>query len=263
MNLLINKDKAIKILRDRLAELDDFNFNHKAWKDRTVLDLKEIFPLGSSQWLQVSQISFTTFVTSEKNKVLNGGKATARKLINSYIDFINEYSSVAEERQVIKERDYEQKYVDLLKKWNELVPQYHELLNKYDKQLDDTISIQDQLDERENEINRIKSETIQLDNVSFSKLTKAFFNLQVWQIVTVFSIAIGVFVGAFSIGKVYQENASNNILFDIKSENKELKDNLKKTESILEGKNKEIIQLTDKQREMEKIIESKKKDRTK
>ena len=71
MKLLIPKDKAIGILRQRMSELNSMNFNPKAWQDRVVLDLQEIFPLGSNQWLQVSQIQFDTFVTSEKYKVLN------------------------------------------------------------------------------------------------------------------------------------------------------------------------------------------------
>ncbi len=50
--------------------------NPKAWKDRTENDLREIFPLGSSQWLQVSQIHFDTIVNSEKAKVLAEGKDT-------------------------------------------------------------------------------------------------------------------------------------------------------------------------------------------
>ena len=51
MNLKIPKDKAIKILRQRIAELSEYNFNPKAWKGKTENDLKEIFPIGSMQWL--------------------------------------------------------------------------------------------------------------------------------------------------------------------------------------------------------------------
>jgi len=252
MQLQINKDKAIKILRDRLRELDEYNFNAKAWKDRTILDLREIFPLGSSQWLQVSQINFDTFVTSEKIKVLSEGKATSKKLLNSYIDFINEYSVAAQEKHLIKEKDFEQKYYDLLKEWNELVPGYNEILGKYDKELDKTISLLDEIEEKDKEIERMKSETIQLDNVSMIKLLKAFFNLPIWQIVTVASVVIGIFVGLFTLGKTYQENASNNLIFDTKTENKELKGELNSTKELIIKKQQEINELNDKLNEVDK-----------
>lgn len=245
MRLQINKDKAIKILRDRLRDIDEFNFNAKAWKDRTVLDLREIFPIGSTQWLQVSHINFDTFVTADKFKVLSEGKATAKKLLTSYIDFINEYSEADKERHVIKEKDFEQKYTDLLKEWNDLVPSYNELLGKYDKELDKTISLLDEVEEKDKELNRIKAETIQIDNVSMTKLLKAFFNLPVWQIVTVFSVIAAIIVGSFSLGKTYQENASNNQLFDTRTENKELKEELKAKEDLILEKESEIKKLND------------------
>jgi hypothetical protein len=195
MKLLIPADQAIQILQARLADIDVYNFNPKAWKDRTENDLREIFPLGSMQWLQVSQIHFETFVTSEKAKKLAEGKDTARQLISSYIDFITQYSKIAQQKQVIKEKDYEQKYNDLLKEWNDLVPGYNELIKKYDDQLTSSEGLLETIEAKDTEIERIKSETIQLDNVSFSKLTKAFFNLPVWQIVTTFSVIIAVIVG--------------------------------------------------------------------
>ena len=70
MRLLIDKNKAIQILKDRIADIDSFNFNPEAWKERSVLDLKEIFPVGSTPFtkeipakgLTVS-INFCTFIT--------------------------------------------------------------------------------------------------------------------------------------------------------------------------------------------------------
>ena len=71
MRLLIDKNKAIQILKDRIADIDSFNFNPEAWKERSVLDLKEIFPVGSTLFtkeipakeLTVS-INFCTFITA-------------------------------------------------------------------------------------------------------------------------------------------------------------------------------------------------------
>ena len=60
MKIQIPKDQAIKILQDRLDELNNFDlynkFNPKVWKDRTILDLKQIFGvLGDQcdQWCSI------------------------------------------------------------------------------------------------------------------------------------------------------------------------------------------------------------------
>ncbi len=240
MKLLIPADQAIQILQTRLVDIDGYGFNPKAWKDRTENDLREIFPLGSMQWLQVSQIHFDTFVTSEKAKVLAEGKDTARQLISSYIDFINQYSKIAQQKQVIQEKDYEQKYNELLKEWNELVPGYNELIKKYDDQLTSSEGFLQTIETRDSEIERIKSETIQLDNVSFSKLAKAFFNLPVWQIVTTFSVIITIIVGSFGLGSVYQKNEDNNQMFDLKTENNKLNDEKEISNKLILDKDAEI-----------------------
>ena len=221
MKLKIPTEQAIKILRDRLAEIDSYGFNPKAWKDRTANDLREIFLLGSMQWLQISSINFDTFVTSEKTKVLSEGKDTAKKLIASYIEFIGEYSKIAEEKQIIKDKDSEQKYYDLLKKWNDLDPGYNELIKKNDDQL--TIS-QGQLEDikiRDQEIERIKSETIQLDSISFKKLLTALFSLPTGQLVSVFSTIVVILIGTFTLGTFYEKTIANNEFFDLRNSQKQ------------------------------------------
>jgi len=240
MKLLIPADQAIQILQARLTDIDAYNFNSKAWKGQTENDLREIFPLGSMQWFQVSQIQFDTFVTSEKPKVLAEGKDTAKQLISSYIDFINQYSKIAEQKQVIKEKDYEQKYIDLLNEWNDLVPGYNDLIKKYDDQLTLSEGLVDTIEAKDIEIERIKSETIQLDNVSFAKLTKAFFNLPAWQIVTIFSVVIAIIGGSFGLGSVYQKNDDNNQMFDLRTENNILKEEKKQSDKLISDKDREI-----------------------
>jgi hypothetical protein len=223
MKLNIPSEEAIKILQSRLSEIDIYGFNPKAWKDRTVLDLREIFPVGSTQWLQVSHITFDTFVKSEKINVLNEGKTAAKKLIASYIEFINDYSKIAVAKKVISEKDFEQKYYDLLKEWNELVPGYNDLLKKYDSQLDKTEGLLEDIEIRDEEIERIKTETIQLDNVSFKKLWTALLNLPSGQLIGVFTTSIALLIGSFTLGTLYERTNSNNELFDLRNSNKELK----------------------------------------
>ena len=230
MKLLIPPEKAIEILQTRHREIDSYGFNPKAWKSKTENDLREIFPLGSMQWLQISQISFDTYVTSEKAKVLAEGKDTAKQLISSFIDFIKQYSKLAQEREIIKENDYQQKYVELLKEWNELVPDFNKLIKDYDEQLTKSSDLLDTIDARNTEIERIKSETIQLDNVSFSKLSKAFFNLPVWQIVAVFSIIFATVAGTFALGETYQKNEDNTETYDLKTLVNDLKSQINEKE---------------------------------
>lgn len=243
MKLLIPADHAIEILQTRLGEIDVYNFNPKAWKDRTENDLREIFPLGSMQWLQVSQIDFDTFVTTEKAKVLSEGKETAKQLISSFIDFIRQHSKIAQQKQIIKEKDYEQKYNDLLKEWNNLVPGYKELIKKHDAQLTSSEGQLEKTEALETEIERIKSETIQLDNVSLSRISKAFFNLPIWQIVTTFSVIIAIIVGTFSLGSVFQKNEDNNQIFDFKTEISELKEERENNNKLILNKDEEIKQI--------------------
>ena len=224
MKLLIPKDRAVQILQDRISGLYIYDFNAEAWKERTVLDLKEIFPLGSTQYLKIQFLRFDTFVVSDKHKVMLEAQKTAEQVLKSYIEFINEYSKVAEERKVIKEKDFDAKYYDLLKERNEVVTDYNGILKNYEEQLDINSELVDQTEDLLNQIETIRRDTIQLDNVSFSKLSKAFFNLPIWQIVTTFSVIIAIIIGVFGLGSIYQKNDDNNQMFDYKTEIKALKD---------------------------------------
>lgn len=246
MNLLISKDKAIKILQDRIFELNSYNFNAEAWKERTVLDLKEIFGILSTQYMKIQFLRFDTFVTSEKAKVLIQTKNTAKEILNSYIQFIDEYSKVAEERRVVREKNYEEKYYELMKERNEIVTDYNTTVKNYEEQLDTTAEILDQNEKLTNQIETIKRDTIQIDNVSLPKLSKTFFNLPIWQIMTTLSVVIGIIIGTFEIGKLYQENADNNQLFDYKTEINKLKNEKSNAEKVNFELNEEIKQLKNK-----------------
>lgn len=155
MKLNIPKSDAIRIIQDRLKDLNAFDFDPKVWKDRTVLDLKQIFPTYD-QWLQVSHIQFDTFVSSEKTRTLEQGKVTAKKLLNSYIDYINQHSAIQENKRQQIEESYEDRYKKLLTKWNELVPEYNELLTKHSDLLDTTNSLYDKIEELELQIKEIE-----------------------------------------------------------------------------------------------------------
>lgn len=249
MKLLIPKDKAIQILQDRISGLQVYDFNAEAWKERTVLDLKEIFPRCSTQYLKIQNLRFDTFVVAEKRKVMLEAQKTATQILKSFIEFINEYSKVAEERNVIKEKDFETKYYELLKERNEIVTDYNGLLKNYEKQLDTNLELLDQEENLNNQIDTIRRETIQIDNISFNKLIKAFFNLPIWQIVTAISIIVAVIVGVFELGSIYQKNEDNNQIFDYKTENNTLKSEREINNKSLSIKDKELVK-------MKKLVDS-------
>ena len=243
MKLLIPKDKAIQILQDRISGIYAYNFNAEAWRERTVLDLKEIFPPGSTQYVKIQFLRFDTFVVSDKHRVMVEAQQTAEQILKSYIEFIDEYSKVAEEREIITEKNFETKYYELLKDRNEIVSDYNELIKNYEEQLDTTSGLLDQKENLLNQIDTIRKDTIQIDNVSFSKLSKAFFNLPIWQIVTTFSVIIAIIIGMFGLGSVYQKNEDNNQIFDYKTEIKTLKDEKELNNKILFEKEGEVNEM--------------------
>lgn len=250
MNLKVPKAKAIQILRQRITELSEYNFNPKAWKDKTENDLREIFPLGSMQWLQISTIQFDTFVTSDKQRVLQEGKDTGRRLLNSYIDFIENYSEIAEQKQMVVESNYQEKYNKLLSEWNDLVPQWNNLLKEHQTTLGESEAKNQQIENLNNEIVQIKANTVQFDNISLGKVLKAIKNLPIGQLIAVIGFLIGLIVGSFKLGLLYQENSMNSINYQLNKQNDT-------NQELLKQKDKQIIEL---QNENSKLRQKPKSD---
>lgn len=236
MYLKIPKNKAIQILRQRIAELSEYNFNPKAWKDKTENDLREIFPIGSMQWLQISTIQFDTFITSDKQRVLKEGKDTGQRLLNSYIDFIENYSEIAEQRQLITQNNYQDKYNKLLSEWNKLVPQWNELLKKHQEVLAEGEAKNEQIENLNNEIIQIKNNTVQFENISVGKVVKAIKNLPVGQLIAVIGFIIAMLISSFKLGVMYQENSMNNTNYQLNKQNDA-------NQELLKQKDKEIDNL--------------------
>lgn len=243
MKLLVTKEKAIQILQDRISELHKYNFNPEAWKERTVLDLKEIFPSGSSQYIKIQFLNFNTFVTLEKTKVFNETKKNAEDILKSYISFIEEYSRVAEEREIIKEKNFEEKYFELLEERNQIVRDCNNMISDYDKSIDERSILINENEDLKEQIQKIKDETIQIDNVSFKKLTQAFFNLPILQIVSAFSIIIAIIIGVFQLATVFEKNSNNATIFDLKTELHKKNEDFLKAEEIIKNNQIEIENL--------------------
>ena len=156
MKLLIEKEEAIKLLRERISDINSWDFDHKVWKDRAILDVKQIFGQFGEQWLQVSGLKFDTFVESQKAQVLKEGKETARKLLSSYIDFIEKHSIIAERKRIVEEDSFRQKYSELLRDWNDFVPKYNDLLKEHEAILDYNSSIEEKIKELETQLSETK-----------------------------------------------------------------------------------------------------------
>jgi len=149
MKIHIDKEEAIRLLNERLFEINSWEFDPKVWKDRTILDLKQIFGNLSDQWLQVYGIYFDTAITSQKEAKLKEGKETARKLLNSYIDYINRFSEIQAKEQKKIEDSYKQKYDELLNEWNQFVPDYNQILKDHESILDENKSLIEKIKELE------------------------------------------------------------------------------------------------------------------
>src|SRR5450631_3781278 len=78
MQLKVPKNDAIILLQARLQELNAYDFNPKVWKDRTVIDLQEIFGMAADPWLQISRVEFHTYITAQQQKVFSEGKSHAQ-----------------------------------------------------------------------------------------------------------------------------------------------------------------------------------------
>ncbi len=240
MNLLIPENNAIKILSKRIGELNDFDFQAKVWKDKTINDLHEIYSVGDTKWLQVSQLKFNTFIDSEKYEILKLGKLQAKQLLESYIEQIIEFSKIRKEKTIIEEDNYKKKYSELLAEWNKIVPDYNELLKEKDKLLE-TIEFKEQeKQEQKKEINSLKENTVQLSNISLSKLFKLIFNLPIGQIIAFFAIIIAIIGGSFKLGILYSDSISKNEQYELRIERDNLKTENKKLKSDIEFKDLKI-----------------------
>jgi len=225
MKLFIPKDRAIRILNNRIQELSAYGFDPKAWKDRTVLDLKEIFGNISDQSFQISFVDFNGF------KTLQQGIHTARQLITSYIEYIEDYSD-------IRDPGFESQYNDLLKQWNDLVPRFNELNKRLRLKDDDYQSLTSELEISKKENKRLVENTIQFDNITLGRLWIGIRNLPFSQVIGIVTVIVGLFVGTFSLGRFLERTSANNDLFDLKTENTKLKTEIQNLRNQIEIQSK-------------------------
>jgi len=110
------------------------------------------------------------------------------------------------------------------------------LLKEKDELLEKIEFVEQEKKEQQNEIGRLIEGTVQLSNISLSKLYKLIFNLPVSQIVTFFAIIIAIIGGAFKLGMLYSDSISKNEQYEIKIERDNLKTENVKLKSDIEKK---------------------------
>lgn len=242
MNLNIPKEKAIEILEKRKSEIYKPGFEPSVWKGTVDEDLKAIFGYLDSRWLKISQIRFETYIESDKIKVFETARKQASGFMDKFIEQIKEYSKIQEENIIKSETVYKQKY-------NESQEKVKQLMN----QLDEAITIAnnnfDELKKQDIEIDSLKKNTVQLQDITIIKLFKLLGNLPVKQIVGLISIIIGILAFAGWCGAQIEKSTNRNITVDYKEEIQELKKNNSNLNDSIISLNKTFL-------EKENIIET-------
>lgn len=217
MQLKIPSEEAIRILENRKSEIYLNDFDHKVWKGKTENDLKEIFDGTDFKWLQISHLDFEAPFTSEQNQrdVFQKGKRQAEKFLESYIEQIQEYSKIQKKQFNQAEQTYELKYYEIKDQMNGLIDKTNSLIGDYK-------TLQNKIENKDSQIQDLKKNTVQLNEITLIKLFHLIGNLPVIQIVTLISIIIAIITSSFFVGKEIQENISNNEQFDLREKNKDL-----------------------------------------
>lgn len=131
MKLKVSSEDGIRLLRNRITALSSPEYDPKVWKDRTEMDVKAVF--ASTEWLQISSLTLDTLVTVNKEQVRREGKITAKRQLESFIQFIQEHNEIDQTAKHEAEATFEKKYRDLLAEWNKFVPRYNSMLAKHEE----------------------------------------------------------------------------------------------------------------------------------
>ncbi len=201
MKLKIPTEKAIEIFEKRKQEISQYGFEPSVWKSTVENDCREIFDGVDFRWLDIGKIKFTTPVTSAKESTLAKGKVQATKLMESFIEQIREYSQIAELKSQEREKYYESEYNELNKETSRIIAQANELIVDQNKLLDE-------LREQDAEIKRLNKETVQLSNISLSKLFKLIGNLPLVQSIGLVTTFIGIIGFAVYCGTLIEKSTN-------------------------------------------------------
>ena len=211
MKLKIPTEKAIEIFEKRKQEISGYGFEPSVWKSTVENDCREIFDGVDFRWLDIGKIKFTTPLTSEKENIMAKGKVQATKLMESYVEQIREYSEIAELKSKEREKYYESEYNNLTQETGRIIGQTNELMADQNKLLDE-------LREQDAEIERLNSETVQLSDLSISKLFKLIGKLPLVQSIGLISACIGIIGFSIFCGTLIEKGTNQSNRLDDKTQ---------------------------------------------
>jgi hypothetical protein len=233
LKLKIPTEKAIEIFEKRKQEISQYGFEPSVWKPTVENDCREIFDGVDFRWLDIGKIKFTTPLTSAKEAIMSKGKVQATKLIESFIEQIREYSDIAELKSKEREKYYESEYDNLQQETTRIITQTNELIVDQNKYLDE-------LREQDAEIERLNKETVQLSNLSISKLFKLIGKLPLMQSIGLISACIGIIGFSIFCGTLIEKGTNQSNRLDDKTQIQKLilkEDKLNETIIELKAKN--------------------------
>ena len=196
MILNIPPEQAIEILKKRKREIYIASFEPNVWIGKTENDLVEIFGILDEKKYQISQIRFTTPVSSMKYEIFEKGKKHADQFLESYIEQIEEYSKI--EKKKIEE--IESDYKKLLNDAKLIEIEKNQFLKKVESQ--------------NQTIQSLEKNTVQLTDITIKKIIMLISHLPISEVITFISIFLAIIGFAFWIGTTVQENLNNNEQFN-------------------------------------------------
>ncbi|SDP22408.1 hypothetical protein SAMN05428975_0767 [Mucilaginibacter sp. OK268] len=173
----IPKQKAIKLLNDCIFDLDN-SFDEKVWKSKTEHEVKAIFGVLDMRHLEISQLRFGSIVGVSSIDQINRSKETAKKLVQSYISFIEEH--IPDPVQAaIAQPTWETKYNKLQTQYAQIQNSNSQLAEKVKANNLTIAQLQTDLAEKDAEIQRLKDSVFQLDELTIKKLFGIFTHLPI------------------------------------------------------------------------------------
>lgn len=160
MKLKTSPQSAIKLLNGKIQELNTLNFSPEAWKESTIHVIEEIMEFSSSKSSSIRNLQFKKGLPFDAEMdYLSKGKGDAEKILSGLIELIEVQSSEG--------KDYEKLYNGSINDQKQL--------SKQNISLEDINTEQrNKIDSLQKEIQKLRDNTVQIDNISLVKLLSAF-----------------------------------------------------------------------------------------
>lgn len=199
MKLKIPSEDAIEILEKRKKELFEYNFDPIVWKGKTQNDLNEIFEIGDTKWIQISNIKFTSLTADSRISALQKGKNQASEYLDSYIEQIRKYSEIKAKSISENERYYESENI-------RLNSELSDVLHNANILLDERKEFINEIEQKNKTIKHLEDNTVQLNKITLNKLFGLIKDLPLNQTITLLSTFFAIIAFSFYLGSLIKEN---------------------------------------------------------